>query len=280
MKCINCESEWNATGKTAASITTCPFCGESPVVKKAEQKSFDNSKQALEAIYKQFGVDILLGKLTAYIADFAPSLSTANKRLVNTVYELGAAKALKENINGSQEDKERAIKIAIRTLTEAFVAPEMAEKIVYEFSNALGWEINKTVNHSIEKNEHSKKEIETKTSVPKKTKIKSEDKKPSKKNLIAKAEEGDADSQCDLGNCYLLGINGFPFDQKIGFEWFQKAAEQGNAVGQNQLGNCYYLGAGVQKNYAIAAEWWQKAAVQGIKNAKDMLDQLKKESKI
>jgi len=143
MKCVNCGSEWNATGQAAVSIVNCPFCGESPVVKKEAKKFYETSREALIAIFKQFGADILLGKLNAYIADFAPSLSTANKRLVNTVYELGAAKALKESINGSQEDKERAVKIAIRNMTEAFVAPEMAENIIYEFIDALGWKKEK-----------------------------------------------------------------------------------------------------------------------------------------
>ena len=45
MKCINCGSEWNATGKAAVSITNCPFCGESPVVKKAEPKTYETSKR-------------------------------------------------------------------------------------------------------------------------------------------------------------------------------------------------------------------------------------------
>jgi PleD family two-component response regulator len=144
MKCINCGSEWSATGKASVSITNCPFCGENPVVKKEAKKSCETSREALGAIYKQFGADILLGKLNAYIADFAPSLSTANKRLVNSVYEFGASKALKESINGTQEDKERAVKIAIRNMTEAFVAPEMAENIVYEFTNALDWKIEKS----------------------------------------------------------------------------------------------------------------------------------------
>jgi len=87
MKCINCGSEWNATGKAATTIVNCPFCGESPVVKKGASSACETSKEALMAIYKKFGSDVLLGKLNAYIADFAPSLSTANKRLVNSVYE-------------------------------------------------------------------------------------------------------------------------------------------------------------------------------------------------
>ena len=143
MKCINCGSEWQASGAASVTITNCPFCGESPVVKKQEQKTLENTKQALAAISKQFGADILLGKLNAYIADFAPSLSTADKCLVNSVYEFGASKVLKESINSSQEDKERAVKIAVRNMTEAYVAPDIAQNIICEFTDALGWKIDK-----------------------------------------------------------------------------------------------------------------------------------------
>jgi len=143
MKCINCGSEWQASGAASVTITNCPFCGESPIVKKEEQKTFEDTKGALAAIYKQFGADVLLGKLNAYIADFAPSLSTADKRLVNSVFEFGASKVLKENINSSQEDKERAVKIAVRTMTESYVAPDIAQNIICEFTDALGWKIDK-----------------------------------------------------------------------------------------------------------------------------------------
>jgi len=262
MKCINCGSEWNATGKAAVSITNCPFCGESPVVKKAEPKTCETSKEALEAIFKQFGADILLGKLNAYIADFAPSLSTANKRLVNSVYEFGASKALKENLNGSQEDKERAVKIAIRNMTEAFVMPEMAENIVYEFSDALGWKIPKEKKHNLIEKEEVKKQVE-RTVKNKDTAI-----KPQKtsgeidskiKKLIVKAENEDNEAQYELGLRYFDG-DGIQEDKVKAFEWFIKAAENGNELAQYELGNKYENGIGVPIDYAKALHWYLKAA--------------------
>jgi formylglycine-generating enzyme required for sulfatase activity len=105
---------------------------------------YDNSKDALAAIMKQFGPDVLLGKLNAHFPDFA-SVSRATKRLVYAVYELDAAKVLKNNLTASQADKEIAIKIAIRRLTEAFIVPDMAETIIYEFAAALGWQVKMPV---------------------------------------------------------------------------------------------------------------------------------------
>ena len=143
MKCANCESEWQPSGKASITITKCPFCGENPHEKKEEPASFDNSKDALAAIHDKLGADILLGKLSAYFSDFAPSVNINIKKLVLSVYDSGASKALKENLNGSADDKDRAVKIAVRCLTDAFIAQEMAEKIVYEFTDALGWKVKK-----------------------------------------------------------------------------------------------------------------------------------------
>ena len=145
MKCINCESEWQPSGKASISVTKCPFCGENPQEKKAEPTSYDNSKDALAAIIKQFGADKLLGKLNAIFPDFAPSVDNKIKKLVYTVYDSGASKVLKENLNGSQEDKERAVKIAIRNMTENFIVSEIAENIIYDFIDALGWKIKREI---------------------------------------------------------------------------------------------------------------------------------------
>ncbi|MCL2186099.1 MAG: formylglycine-generating enzyme family protein [Treponema sp.] len=61
MKCVHCDSEWKANEKISDSITKCPFCGENPN-EKEEKQSFENSKDALAAIYKKFGADVLLGE--------------------------------------------------------------------------------------------------------------------------------------------------------------------------------------------------------------------------
>jgi TPR repeat protein len=78
-----------------------------------------------------------------------------------------------------------------------------------------------------------------------------------------KAESGDADAQCDLGNCYFEG-NGITQDYAKAVEWYTKSAQQGNPRGQNNLGNCYEGGNGVTKDYAQALYWFNKAAQQNF----------------
>jgi len=102
---------------------------------------YDNTADALKAIMSQFGSDVLLGKLNNLLADFAPSVPMNYKRLVNAVHAFGASDVLKKSMNGSAAEKEAAAKIAIRHLTDAFISKKIAEDVVFEFVDALGWKI-------------------------------------------------------------------------------------------------------------------------------------------
>ena len=57
-------------------------------------------------------------------------------------------------------------------------------------------------------------------------------------------------------------------------KWFRKAAEQGHADAQFCLGECYRTGDGVAKDLAEAKTWYEKAAAQGNADAKVLLRQL------
>ena len=46
-----------------------------------------------------------------------------------------------------------------------------------------------------------------------------------------KAEQGDAEAQCSLGDCYRLGL-GVEQDYSAAFKWYQLSAEQGNSIAQ------------------------------------------------
>jgi len=140
MKCNNCRGEW--TPPPGRSVTDCPFCGKS-ITKKEEPKFYDNSRDALDAIMKMYGAEVLLGKLNAHFPDFAPDVPKVDKELVYDVFEKGAAQILKNNLNASPADREIAVKRAIQRLTEAYIAQDMAETIIYEFKDALGWKVNK-----------------------------------------------------------------------------------------------------------------------------------------
>lgn len=51
-----------------------------------------------------------------------------------------------------------------------------------------------------------------------------------------------------------------------------KSAEQGNAEAQYSLGNCYQFSYGIKNDQAKAAEWYRKAAEQGHAGAQSALD--------
>ena len=80
------------------------------------------------------------------------------------------------------------------------------------------------------------------------------------------AEQGDADAQYSLGWCYEHG-EGVEKDKKKALEWFMKSAEHGNAEAQNDLGWCYDIGEGVEKDEYKAFEWYKKSAEQGLAKA-------------
>ena len=87
---------------------------------------------------------------------------------------------------------------------------------------------------------------------------------------LAKAQQGDADAQCNLGLMYEKG-NGVTQDYAQAVAWFRKAAEQGYARAQSNLGVMYGNGQGVTQDYAQAVAWFRKAAEQGYARAQSNL---------
>jgi len=61
--------------------------------------------------------------------------------------------------------------------------------------------------------------------------------------LRARAEQGDANAQFNLGVMYANG-RGVPQDDAAAVRWFRLAADQGNAGAQHNLGFMYGTGAG------------------------------------
>jgi len=78
------------------------------------------------------------------------------------------------------------------------------------------------------------------------------------------AEQGHAQAQAQVGELYLLGMDGVDKDLQQAITWFRKAAEQGDALGQAELAFMYETGAGVPQNYAEAVRWYTRAADQGL----------------
>lgn len=86
------------------------------------------------------------------------------------------------------------------------------------------------------------------------------------------AEDGDADSQNELGWCYMCG-HGVTQDVEKAFHWWERAAFQGHTEAQYSIAGCYESGDGVGLDYREAFVWYglceeQKGPKAGAKMAK------------
>ena len=102
------------------------------------------------------------------------------------------------------------------------------------------------------------------------------------KNLLAKAEHGDAEAQTKLGRFYYeywrKGEKGLEknteLNYKAAFKWLSKAAAQGIMDAQEKLGVLYAYGRGTEQNYKEAIKWYRSAIEQGSTDALKSLAQL------
>ncbi len=86
---------------------------------------------------------------------------------------------------------------------------------------------------------------------------------PELRELLKKAERGDAVSQLELGKLYEKGTSRIPKNESAAFGWYLKSAQNGNMKAATHLGNMYSNGIGVGKDAKAAAQWLEKAANSG-----------------
>ncbi|MFA6563340.1 MAG: tetratricopeptide repeat protein [Verrucomicrobiia bacterium] len=86
-------------------------------------------------------------------------------------------------------------------------------------------------------------------------------------DLRARAEEGDAHSQNELGRAFFLGLFGLAKNEVESVKWYLKAAEQNDPTAQYNLGWRYADGRGVAMDKAEAVKWYRKAAEQNQPDA-------------
>ncbi len=79
---------------------------------------------------------------------------------------------------------------------------------------------------------------------------------------LAKANKGDVDSQLWLGAFYM-GQPETAERQKMGYEWYEKAAQKGNLEAIFHLGTCYLVGKGVDRDNERGIRELEKAAQAG-----------------
>ena len=80
--------------------------------------------------------------------------------------------------------------------------------------------------------------------------------------LRQRAEQGDAESQNDLGTAYYTG-QGVEQDFSESVRWWSRAAASGLAGAQFNMALAYYSGLGVRQDYREAVKWNRLAAEQG-----------------
>jgi len=111
------------------------------------------------------------------------------------------------------------------------------------------------------------------------------------RELLAKAQEGDAAAQVEVGKIYREGRKDVPVDYFKAYEWLNKAAQQDNAEAMYQIGDMYHNGEigplalhngyGVRGpssyNYEKATSWYLKAALLNNTEAQYALSQLSAE---
>jgi TPR repeat protein len=81
--------------------------------------------------------------------------------------------------------------------------------------------------------------------------------------LMKAAENGADEGMVKVGYCYRYGMGGVTENKAKAFEWYMKAAENGSAEGMVLVGQCYFNGWGVHEDEAKAFEWYMKAAENG-----------------
>ena len=82
-------------------------------------------------------------------------------------------------------------------------------------------------------------------------------------SVKAKAENGDAWAQYDMGTRYNFG-KGVPVDMREAVKWYKMAAGNGIPEAQFNLGCCYENGTGIEKNHTEAFKWCKTAAESGL----------------
>jgi len=98
------------------------------------------------------------------------------------------------------------------------------------------------------------------------------------KMLLKRAEEGDAEAQNELGDCYYYGKK-VGENRDLAFMWYMMAAKQGNPEAQFNVGWCYARGKGTEVDNEKAVEWYKKSAEQGNADAQHYLSHWKRKRK-
>ena len=91
--------------------------------------------------------------------------------------------------------------------------------------------------------------------------------------MVAARDYGYLEAQFEVARCYQNGT-GVEKNEENAVVWYKKAAEQCDAEAQCALGECYYQARGVEKDDKEARRWYEAAATQGNVTAQYMTGRL------
>ena len=137
MKCGKCGE--TVTVQPGKSTNFCSNCGSKiEAITTSSWRFFDNTKDLLAHIANEYGYDVLFSKknLSDHIS---PMMPQGQYKLVTESFSCGAVKILQDNMSENQKNKEIAVRQAIKKLTDLMFSKEAAERVIWEFTNAIGW---------------------------------------------------------------------------------------------------------------------------------------------
>lgn len=233
---------------------------------------FETSAEALVYIYRKYGEDILLGqKLGAYLADYAPELSPNVMKLIKSFYTSGISDLLRKAAKGSDDDRLEAVRKSQTKLRDAFIDGHTADKIIAEFTSALGWKnVVSPADDRLCDNEREQPEIPP---VPDNASSPEHSRNyiviPTKQNAKTPVTERD-----DTNDLYINYVNEglkclYPEEEGVGpdydeaYKLFRKAAKNGSCWGRYYVGFCLENGYGVEdstENWEKAINWYLLSA--------------------
>ena len=108
---------------------------------------FDNTKKLLAFIAAEYGNDALFSRKN-FSDHISPLMPLAQKNILKQVFECGAVKILQDNMVSDQSRKETAVKQAAGKMIDAYATSnDVAMRIIWEFTNAIGWSIQEPQQH-------------------------------------------------------------------------------------------------------------------------------------
>ena len=82
-------------------------------------------------------------------------------------------------------------------------------------------------------------------------------------DLLGRADAGDGEAACTLGDMFREGTAGAVRSIKLAFHWYSRSALMGDPRGQNNFASFYEHGLGCKQSFKNAVKWYRAAVRQG-----------------